>query len=71
MPKPTLPPVDKWGLISDGLEGPLAGGFRRGIKHSDLRITDEEIERICEQQHIYVMNWFSETFRFDGDEEEE
>ena len=73
MAKSKLPPVDVWALISDGIDGPLYGGFRRGIKHSSLDITEEEIQRIIEQQNIYLMNWFAETFRFDDghDEEEE
>lgn len=74
MPKTDLPPVDTWALVSEGIEGPLRAGFRRGVKHSDLVITDEEIERICEAQHNYLMNWFSDTFRFthgsDPDEED-
>jgi len=69
--KPTLPPVDTWALISDGIEGPLRGGFYRGIKHLDVDLTDEDIRRITEAQHGYVMNWFSETFKFDDNEEEE
>lgn len=67
--KHELPPVDVWRLISDGIEGPLRGGFRRGIKHSDLDITDEEIERIIEAQNDYIMIWFSETFFFPGPSE--
>ena len=73
MPKHDLPLVDTWALVSDGIEGPLRGGFRRGIKHMDVDVTDEEIERICEAQHNYLMNWFSETFRFShgGDPDED
>ena len=67
--KPKLPPVDTYALISDGIEGPLIGGFRRGIKHMDTDLTEEEIARICEMQHSYLMNWFADTFAFNGEEE--
>jgi len=64
-----LPPVDVYSLISEGIEGPLIGGFRRGVKHMDTDMTDEDIARICEMQHDYLMIWFAETFRFNGDGE--
>ena len=63
--KPLIPPVDTWKLLDDGIEGPLRGGFYRGLKHqSGYVLTEEQIEYILEQQHNYLMNYFSETFRF-------
>lgn len=63
-----LPRVNTWGLISDGLEGPLRAGFRKAIKHMDSDITDDEIDRIANVQHDYLMNWFAETFIFDDED---
>jgi hypothetical protein len=62
--RPALPPVDVYRLISDGIEGPLRGGFMRGIKHLDCNLSQEQIEWVLEQQHSYLMDWMTETFRF-------
>lgn len=62
--RPALPPVDVYGLISDGLEGPLRGGSHRGIKHIACNLTQEQIDHVLEQQHRYLMDWFCETFQF-------
>lgn len=62
--KARLPPVDVWGLVSDGIEAPLRYGMQRGIKHMDTNLTDEQINRILEQQHLELMSWFADTFRF-------
>jgi hypothetical protein len=67
--KPKLPPVDVYALVSDGIEGPLIGGFRKGIKHMDTDLTCEQMERICEMQHNYLMMWFADTFLFNEEDE--
>lgn len=69
--KRSLPPVNTWGLISDGIESPLRGGFYRGIKYMDISITDDQIETIISAQQDYLMNWFAETFRFDDGYDDE
>ena len=66
MTRRRLPPVDTYRLISDGIEAPLRGGFLRGIKHLDTNLSEQQIEWILEQQHGYLMVWFTETFRFPG-----
>lgn len=62
--KPTLPPVDVYRLLSDGIAAPLRYGVRRAFKHTGPSLTDEEIDRLVEAQGDELMNWFCETFRF-------
>lgn len=64
MRKRTLPPVDVWRLLSDGLAGPLRHGIRRATKHAGPDISDGDIDRIVEAQERELMSWFAETFRF-------
>jgi len=60
----TLPPVDTYRLISDGLEDPLRYGIRRAFKYAGTPPSDEEIDRIVAAQHDALMLWFCDTFRF-------
>jgi len=62
--KRTLPPVDTYALISDGIESPIACGIRRACKHGAVTLTDEQAELIAQKVHDELMIWFSETFRF-------
>lgn len=59
-----LPPVDTYRLISGGIEAPLRYGIRRAFKYAGEPPSDEEIDRIVEQQHDALMLWFCEAFRF-------
>jgi hypothetical protein len=68
MTKRRLPPVDHYKLFSDGIEAPLKWGIRRALKHSDLVISDEQIERICERQHDELTMWFCDAYRLDEGE---
>lgn len=62
--RPSLPPVDVYRLISDGIEGPLRHGVYRAFKHDVLSLTDAQIDRLVEAQENELMNWFCDTFRF-------
>ena len=62
--KRTLPPVDTYALISDGVESPIACGIRRACKYGAVTLTDEQVELIAERVHDELMSWFAETFRF-------
>lgn len=66
MRKRSLPPVDTYRLISDGIEAPLRYGIRRAFKHSGPSLADEEIERLVQAQADALMSWFCEAFRFPG-----
>ena len=68
--KHTLPPVDTYALISDGIEGPIACGIRRACKHGAVSLTGEQAELVAQKVHDELMIWFCETFRFgDGHDE--
>lgn len=68
--KPRFPFAKTWNILSDGIPRELRAGLNRGIKHMDLDIEDDQIERIIEQQEIYLTNWLAETFDFgDGNDE--
>ena len=62
--KRTLPPVDTYALISDGIESPIAYGIRRACKHGAVSLTDEQAELIAQKVHDELMIWFSITFHF-------
>ena len=57
--------VNVYALLEDGIDGPLRAGLARAYKHSDSAPSFEETERLIQQQHTYLMNWFSEVFLFD------
>jgi len=65
------PPIDYYRLFCDGMETPLRFGIRRALKHSDIAITDADIEHICERQHQELLNWICETFKLDDPEQPE
>lgn len=62
--KRTLPPVDTYHLINDGIEGPIACGIRRACKHGAVSLTGEQAELVAQKVHDELMSWFAETFRF-------
>lgn len=68
--KRTLPPVDTYALISDGIESPIACGIRRACKHGVVTLDDDQEQLILDSIHHELMIWFCETFRFgDGYDE--
>lgn len=63
--KVSLPPVNVYALIADGLDAPLRYGIRRAFKHAGPALSDEEIDRLVAAQEHELLGWFCETFKLD------